>query len=420
MPLGAGEAALGQARQAVGVEARGLGHEALGRPAPVAHQRGGHTRIQALIAQRHQQALGPQRHLAQVHRRGRGPLHRHARHHGTRPGWTRAGSRPAALPATPCAPASPGARRTHIRNVAIIAHVDHGKTTLVDADAAQSGVVPRQRGGPDRVMDSNDLERERGITDPREEHGGQLPAASRSTSSTRRATPTSAARSSACCRWPTACCCWWTRPRARCRRRASCCARRSRSTSSRSSSSTRSTASRRAPAKEVLTRSTTCSSISAPTRTAARLPGALRDRPRGIAKLALEDEGTDLGPLFETIVKHVPPPRDRPRSRCRSSISNTEYDDYVGPHRHRPHRWRGTVNRTSRCSSGRRRQGHGGRASCACTPSTASSGRRSTSSNSGDIVAVAGVEGVEIGDTIVGDPRPRRCRASWSIRRPCA
>src|SRR6201996_8248137 len=51
-----------------------------------------------------------------------------------------------------------------IRNIAIIAHVDHGKTTLVDAMLNQSGIFGSHEEHVDRVMDSNDLERERGIT----------------------------------------------------------------------------------------------------------------------------------------------------------------------------------------------------------------------------------------------------------------
>jgi GTP-binding protein len=51
-----------------------------------------------------------------------------------------------------------------IRNIAIIAHVDHGKTTLVDAMLRQSGIFRANQELVERVMDSNDLERERGIT----------------------------------------------------------------------------------------------------------------------------------------------------------------------------------------------------------------------------------------------------------------
>src|SRR5579884_4001238 len=50
------------------------------------------------------------------------------------------------------------------RNIAIIAHVDHGKTTLVDAMLNQSGIFRDNEEHAERVMDSNDLERERGIT----------------------------------------------------------------------------------------------------------------------------------------------------------------------------------------------------------------------------------------------------------------
>ncbi|MFT5355737.1 MAG: GTP-binding protein, partial [Polyangiales bacterium] len=59
------------------------------------------------------------------------------------------------IPATP---------REKLRNIAIIAHVDHGKTTLVDAMLKQTGAFRANEAVQDRVMDSNDLERERGIT----------------------------------------------------------------------------------------------------------------------------------------------------------------------------------------------------------------------------------------------------------------
>ena len=52
----------------------------------------------------------------------------------------------------------------NLRNIAIIAHVDHGKTTLVDKLLQQSGTFAQHQQITERVMDSNDIEKERGIT----------------------------------------------------------------------------------------------------------------------------------------------------------------------------------------------------------------------------------------------------------------
>ena len=55
-------------------------------------------------------------------------------------------------------------RKHNFRNIAIIAHVDHGKTTLVDAMLKQSGIFHERQNVEERIMDSMDLEKERGIT----------------------------------------------------------------------------------------------------------------------------------------------------------------------------------------------------------------------------------------------------------------
>ena len=82
-------------------------------------------------------------------------------------------------------------------NIGTIGHIDHGKTTLVDEMLKQGGVYRENQEVVDRVMDSNDLERERGITILAKTPPSAT-ATPRSTLSIPRATPTSAARSSAC------------------------------------------------------------------------------------------------------------------------------------------------------------------------------------------------------------------------------
>jgi hypothetical protein len=112
------------------------------------------------------------------------------------------------------------------RNIAIIAHVDHGKTTLVDALLHQSGTFRANERVAERAMDSNELERERGITILAKNtavHYNDILINIVDTP----ATPTSAAKSSGRCRWWTASCCSSTHPKGRCPRRASSSAKRS-------------------------------------------------------------------------------------------------------------------------------------------------------------------------------------------------
>jgi hypothetical protein len=116
---------------------------------------------------------------------------------------------------------APVRERFGLRNIAIIAHVDHGKTTLVDQMLKQSDTLDERAQLEERAMDSNDLERERGASRSWPRTPPSTGASTTSTSSTPPDTPISAARWSACCPWWTRCCCWWMPSTAPCRRPAS-------------------------------------------------------------------------------------------------------------------------------------------------------------------------------------------------------
>ncbi|STW47049.1 GTP-binding protein TypA/BipA [Klebsiella pneumoniae] len=95
----------------------------------------------------------------------------------------------------------------NLRNIAIIAHVDHGKTTLVDKLLQQSGTFDARTEAQERVMDSNDLEKERGLPSSRKtpQSNGMITV---STSLIPQGTPTSEVKLSVLCPWLTLCC-WW-------------------------------------------------------------------------------------------------------------------------------------------------------------------------------------------------------------------
>ena len=98
-----------------------------------------------------------------------------------------------------------------IRNIAIIAHVDHGKTTLVDQLLKQSGTFRANQAVAERVMDSNDIERERGITILSKNCAVEYEGTHINIIDTPGTCGTSVVKSNAFCLWLTAFCCSWMR-----------------------------------------------------------------------------------------------------------------------------------------------------------------------------------------------------------------
>ena len=298
-------------------------------------------------------------------------------------------------------------RNTSIRNIAIIAHVDHGKTTLVDAMFRQSGIFGEREEIADRALDSGDIERERGITilakttgvryggvkinivdtPGHSDFGGEVERAVRMVDGVMLLVDASEG----------------PLPQTR-----------------------------YVLMKALEARLTPIVVINKIDRPDARIKQVLdevydlfidldasekqldfpvlyavaRD---GIAKRDPADDSTTLQPLFETIIEHLPSPEGNPEARLQLLVANLDYNDYLG---------RMAIGRVF---AGTLRQGDdvsickldGSIQKARITKMYSFEGLKrveETIARPGDVLAIAGVEGITIGETVsdAEDPKPLR------------
>lgn len=288
-----------------------------------------------------------------------------------------------------------------IRNFAIVAHIDHGKTTLVDAMLSQSGIFRSNEARVDRVMDSDDQERERGITimakntavmfedtklnildtPGHADFGGEVERVL--TLADGVLLLVDAAEGPL--------------------------------------PQTRFVLSKAFEAKlppivvinkidrndarpeQVLDEVYDLFIELGADEDALEFPVVYAIGRDGVAKRSLDDGSRDLKPLFETIVNHLPPPQAEAEAPLQALIANTEYDDYVG---------RVAIGRVV---AGRLLKGQPAwvlkkddeKVQARITKLYAFEGLKRQEMEqveAGDIVALAGIEAVGIGDTVVGDP----------------
>lgn len=284
-----------------------------------------------------------------------------------------------------------------LRNIAIIAHVDHGKTTLVDAMFKQSGIFRANERVEERAMDSNELERERGITilskttgvhyhghkinivdtPGHSDFGGEVERALKLVdgvmllvdSSEGPLPQTRYVLSKALeARLPQIIVInKIDRPDARC--------------------------------QEVLNEIFDLFIDLDATEEQLDFPVIYAIARDGVAKLSLEDESTSLEPLFEAILKHIPAPKGDPEAILQFQVANLDYSDYLG-----------------RIAIGRVFNGalnHGDEVSITKLDGRIEKTRitkmysfeglkrvEETRAMPGDILAIAGVEGITIGETV--------------------
>ncbi len=294
---------------------------------------------------------------------------------------------------------------TSIRNIAIVAHVDHGKTTLVDAMLRQSGIFRENEEVAERVMDSNDLERERGITilakatgvyyhdikiniidtPGHSDFGGEVERALKIVDGVMLLVDASEG----------------PLPQ------------------------TRYVLSKALEAR--LPQIVVINKIDRPD---ARIPEVLDEiydlfidldatedqlnfpivytnGKEGIAKLKVEDESTNLRPLFDTILEKTPPPPGDPDAILQLLVANLDYSEYLG--RLAIGRvFNGTLRLGDEVSIAKL---DGSFHKTKITKLYSFSGLKrvdETIGRTGDILAIAGVEGITIGETITSavDPKP--------------
>jgi GTP-binding protein len=299
-----------------------------------------------------------------------------------------------------CMSNSPG---SSIRNIAIIAHVDHGKTTLVDAMFRQSGIYRANEQVTERVMDSNELERERGITilakttgvrygdikinivdtPGHSDFGGEVERALKIVDGVMLLVDSSEgplpqtryvlSKALEARLRPIVVINKIDRPDAR--------------------------------IQEVINEVYDLFIDLDATEDQLDFPIIYANARAGIAKLSLEDESTGLRPLFEKIVAEIPPPSGDPDATLQLLVANLDYSDYLG---------RLAIGRVFH---GRLRLGDevgivkldGSLQKTRITKMYSFEGLKrvdETDAGPGSVLAIAGVEGITIGETVTHPEKP--------------
>jgi GTP-binding protein len=289
------------------------------------------------------------------------------------------------------------------RNVAIIAHVDHGKTTLVDALLTQSGVFRANQEHQDRIMDSNDLERERGITilakntavhygdvkinivdtPGHSDFGGEVERALKMVDGVMLLVDASEG--------PLPQTRYVLRKALEARLPAVVVVNKIDRADARP--------------KEVLNEVYDLFIDLDATEEQLEFPILYTNAKAGIARTEADGAGEDLRPLFDAIVKHIPPPGGSPEAVLQLLIANLDYSDYLG--RLGIGRiFSGTVRQGDTVAVAKR---DGSLQTTKVTKLYAFDGLKRVDVESapcGEVVALAGFEGISIGETITSAESP--------------